>query len=108
MLPFHGQAVAGDGQSVGNERLILLHSLVDRERRGHVLHHRAHADRQSAGTHLTVHHGLDQLLLTALRILFLERKHLDSLVRKFGECLAHGLDGLGLVLLDADHGAASA
>ena len=103
----HGQAVAGDGQGVGNQRLVLLHSLIDCERGGHVLHDRADADGQAAGTDLAVHHRLDQLLLAALRILLLERKHLDA-VGQLGEGLAHGLDGLRLVLLYADNGAASA
>ena len=107
MLLLDGQAVAGDGESVGDEGLVLLNGLIDCKRSGDILHHRAHADGQPAGTHLAVHHGLNELLLTALRILLLESEHLDSLVGELGEGLAHGLDGLGLVLLDADHGAAA-
>ena len=106
MLLLHGQAVAGDGQGIGNEGLVLLHGLVDREGCSHVLHHCTDADRQAAGTHLAVHHGLDKLLLAALRILLLERKYLD-VVGKLCNSLAHGLNSLGLVLLDADDGAAA-
>ena len=107
MLLLHGQAVAGNGKGIGDERLVLLHGLIDGKGGSNVLHHRANADGQAAGSHLAVHHGLDQLLLTALRILLLERKHLD-IVGKLTHRLLHGGDGLRLVLLDADHGTASA
>ena len=77
MLFLHREAVACNGHSIGNERLVLLYSLIDRERGSDILDNGANADREAAGLHLTLHYGVNELFLTALRILFLKRKYLD-------------------------------
>ena len=97
--------LACDGDDALDERLILLHGLVDGEDGAHVLHHGADRDGQRAALHLTADHGVDELLLAPLRVTHLERHHLDALL--LGGQLLHQLDGVGLVAFNADHGAAN-
>ena len=113
MLLLHREAVACDCHHVGDERNVLLDSLIYSERCRNVLDYGTHVDRKSHRLHLTAHHSVDKLLLTALRILLLESHHRDAFIAlcrrlelRYGSC--HGLDGLRLVLFDADHSRASA
>ena len=71
--PMMGKAISRNGQSISNERLVLLYGLIYGKRRSHVLHHCAHADRKPAGLDLTVHHGVDELFLTTLRVALTSR-----------------------------------
>ena len=48
MLRLDRQAVARDGEDVGEQRLVLLHGFVHGEGGGHVLHHGAHTDWKGA------------------------------------------------------------
>ena len=113
MLVLHREAVTGDCHHIGNERNILLNSLVYSERCCNVLHYSSNVDRESHRLHLTLHHCIDKLLLTTLRILLLESHHRNTLI-SLGCSLelcnrsGHGLDSLRLVLLDTDHSRTSA
>ena len=98
MLRLQRQAVACHGQSVGNQRLVLLDCFIDRESGGHVLNHCTHADRQAAGLHLTAHNRVDELLLSALRVALLELLDPDVGIWQLAEGLLHRLDGFRLVL----------
>ena len=108
MLRFHRQAVARDGEDIGEQRLVLLHGFVHGEGGGDILHHCANADRQGAGTHLAAHHGLGELLFTALRILLHKGLHHHVGIAEFGQGSLHYLDCHGLVVLDADVAARTA
>ena len=60
-----------------------------------------------------MHHGIDELFLTALRIFLLQNHHTDSVISlrvclKFRNGSLHRSDGLRLVLLDSDYGRTSA
>ena len=103
----HGQAVAGYGEHVGNERTVLLDCVVYGEARGHVLDDGAHADGKSTGRDLTVHDGVDKLLLASLGIFLHKGENLDILEAKLCNGGLHRLDSLGLVLLDCDDGLAA-
>ena len=104
MLLLLRQAVARDSQGVGDQGLVLLDGFVYGQGGRHVLHDGADADRQGAGSHLTVHHGIDKLLFTALRIFLLQRQHLDPMIAEIIDGCIHRCDGLGLVFLDTDDG----
>ena len=52
-----------------------------------------------------MHHGLDKLLFTSLRIFLFEREHLYALIRKLGKSFAHCLNCFRFVFLDAYDGA---
>ena len=103
MLPFYRKAISRNSQSIGNKRLILLNSLIDRKGRSHILHHCAYADRQGSGAYLPSHHSIYKLLFSALRITLLQRLHMNVHVREFRKCLIHSLYRLRLVLFYANY-----
>ena len=96
------EAFARHGDGVVDEGLVLLHGLVHGEGGAHVLDDGAHRDRQAAGTHLAVHHRVDELLLAALRVTHLHLHHLEVLEAQLRDDLADMGDGFRLVLLDGD------
>ena len=101
------EALARDGHGVVDERLVLLDHVIDGEGGADILDDRADGNRQGAGTDLAVHDGVDELLLTALRVTHLHGHDLDAVVLRgkllqLGDDLVDVGDGFGLVLLDGD------
>ena len=97
-----GEALARDGDGVVHDGLVLLHGVVHSQGGCHVLHNGSYADGQGAGTNLTVHHSVDELLFTALRVAHLHHHHLNAFVAKFGNDLTDVGNGLRLVLFNGD------
>ena len=96
-------AFARDRHHALDQRLVLLHGLVDRIGRRGIAHHGAHVDRECGrGRHLAPRNGRDQLFLTALRVFHLEGHHLDALI-PLGQT-AQVRNGVGFVVLDPDIG----
>ena len=113
MLVLHREAVACDCHHVCDQRHVLLYCLIHCERCCNVLNHSSHVDRKTHRLHLTLHHCIDKLLLTTLRVLLLESHHRNAVITlgsllKFSDCSSHGLDSLRLVLLDTDDSRTSA
>ena len=95
------QFLTADGCVALKQRFALHHGLIDRESRSHVLHDGSHVHRDGGrGRHLSTDDGVDELLLATLRILHLQRHHLDASQTR--RLLGQQVDGLGLVFLDAD------
>ena len=97
-----GKRLAGDADHALDERLVFLDGLVDGIGRAHVLNHGAHVDGQLARRNLTADAGVDELLLAALRIAQCQR--LDGDAAETGGEPGQVVDGVGLVVLDADVG----
>ena len=104
--------VAGIGQLLTRhsgialkQRLVLHNCLVDGKSRTYVLHYGAHVDRDGRRSrHLTTYDGVDQLLLTALRVALFQGYHFYTVSRStehFGTLLRQQLDGGHLVGLYA-------
>ena len=100
------QAFTRHGGVALEQRLVLHHSLVDSVGRTHVLHDGTHVDGDGGRCrHLTTDDGVNQLLLTALRIALLQGDNLDVVFRsgeRFGTFLGQQLDGGHLVGLNTN------
>ena len=89
-----------DGHNAADERFVLLNCLVNSIDGSYVIYHCTHFDRQRTRRNLTADTSIDELFLTALRVFEFERNNIDAqfAVRQLG----HVLDGIFLVVLDAD------
>ena len=108
MLALLRETISSDGHRVGNQRHILLNSLIDSQGCGHILHHGTHIYRQPHRLDLPLHHGCDELFFTALRVFLLQNLNPDTcIVGGLGlesiEGCGHSLDGLRLIVLYAHH-----
>ena len=74
------EVLAGDGSDTLDEGLILLYSFVDSEDGTYILYDSASGDRQGAALDLLAQDSVDELLLTALRVLHLEGHNLGARV----------------------------
>ena len=92
--------LAGDSHHAGDERFVLLHRFVDSEQCSHIIHYCTSLDWQCAGWYLTTDASVNQLLLTALRVLDFQRTYLNA---QHLRCqVTHMLDGIGFIRLDTD------
>lgn len=74
------EVLTGDGGDTLDEGLILLYGFVDGEDGTYILYDSASGDRQGAALDLLAQDGIDELLLTALWVLHLERHDLGARV----------------------------
>ena len=100
-----GDAVTGDRDGLAGEGHAVAEVLLHAGDGGDVDHEAAHVDGQTAGGHVAPGRGLDEHLLAAGGVLGRDLHDLDAVLAAL--LLDHALeleDGLGLVVLDADHG----
>ena len=93
---------AGNRHYPVDQRLVVAHGLIDRVGGGHILHDSTRRHRQSSRRDFLAEQGLDQLLLTSLRIFHLKSGHLDTVDIACG--IPHGGNCVGLIVLDAHYG----
>ena len=100
------QLLTCDGRIAFEQRFVLHHGFIDGIGRPHVLYDSAHIDRDGWWCwYLTTDDGVDQLLLTSLRIALFQRHHFHVVFRVLEHlCTLQGeqFDGLGLVGLYAN------
>ena len=94
------QRLTSHGNDTLKQRFVLLYGLVNGKCGTHILHHSSRGDRQRTGCNLATDDSINQLLFTTLRILYLQGYHLDTCIA--GSNLRHQLDGIGLIVLNAD------
>ncbi len=95
-------ALAGDGHQPREQGAARHHRVGHRRRGGHVETDDADFGGNAVGGHLLPGKHLDELLFPAHGIAGGHADHPRGIEVRFGHCLAHGGNGLGLVVLDAD------
>ena len=93
------QGVTGQRGNPADQRLAENDRVVDRNHGADVLADHTDIRRQAATGHFLAGQNLDQLLFAAGGVLGRKHHHLHGFI---ANCLAHGSDGLGLVVLDAN------
>ena len=100
------QLLTGHGGIALEQGLVLHHGLVDGEGSAHILYDSTYVDRNSWGSrYLTTDNGVNQLLLTTLRIALLQGHYLDVVCcasEYLGTLLGQQFDSGHLVGLDTD------